>query len=166
MKEVWTEGHQQSKAAGHRQGLKDWVSQTARRRSTSPHGKKKDMDRRNRRLPPGEEVTRSLAFMSYHSKTVFFFQASRSSTENKDSQWGFLWVERSIRRRGSWADRDSEATKLSTWAEQGGVENVQYATNHNGCCVLYVFNAPLRSAGTKRRSWAERECPSNAGLDS
>ena len=135
------------------------VAQTVRRRSTSPHGKEKDLDRRNRRLPPGEEVTRSWAFMSYHSKTAYEFVARRSSPQNKVSQWGFLWVERSIGRRGSWADH-SEATKLSAWAEHRDEATKLSAASRSEATKL------SRATGAKRQSWAERECPSNAGLDS
>ena len=134
------------------------VAQTVRRRSTSPHGKEKDLDRRNRRLPPGEEVTRSWAFMSYHSKTACF-QARRSTPQNKVSQWGFLWVERSIGRRGSWADH-SEATKLSEWAEhRNEATKLSAASRPRSEATL----SRSRATGAKRQSWAERECPSNAG---
>ena len=74
------------------------VTQTARRRSTFPPSKEKI--RRNKgRLPPGKEVTRSVSVLSFENG--FFFQASRSSKQNKVSQWDYLWVERSLGKRGS-----------------------------------------------------------------
>ena len=89
MKEVWTDGHQQSKAARHREGLKDWVAQTSRRRSTSPHGKERDMDRRNRRRPQGEEITKTWAFVPYHSKTAFFFSSQQKFNGEQSFSMGF-----------------------------------------------------------------------------
>ena len=104
MKGVWTEDHQQSEAASHLRGLKDWVSQTAQRRSTSMHGKEKDMDRRNRRLPSGEElIKRSWAFMPYHSKTASFFSSQQKFKGEQIFSMGF-----SV----GWAI-DREARKLS-----------------------------------------------------
>ena len=152
MKGVWTEDHQQSEAASHRRGVERLSVTASRRRSTSPHGKKKDMDRRNRRLPSGEElIKRSWAFMPYLSKTAFFFKPAEVQRRTNflngvfcglSDRSGGKEAERTTAKRQRWAHERSTETKRQSGAEPPGL------------------------AGAKRQSGAERECPSNAGLDS
>ena len=143
MKEVCMDGGPPAKRSRLSPTGVERVTQTARRRSTSPHGKEKIL-RNKGRLPPGEEVTRSVYVRLIIRKRPFFFQASRSSKQKKVSQWD-LRVERSIGKRGSWAELQersdnverSTGTKRQSWAKP---------------CT-----------GVNRQSWAERKCRATPG---
>ena len=102
MKEVWTDSHQQSKAACHRQGLKERHGQhgEAKKHVSASQALGEDLDKHLKgRLPPGEEVSRNVCDLPLEHS--LFLEANKSSNQSKVSQLCHLWVERSIGNRGS-----------------------------------------------------------------
>ena len=72
MEEVWMEVHQQNEPASHRQGV-GRGAQTARRREKHGSARQgKDLEKRNGRLSPGEEITTSACVLPFENGLVFF----------------------------------------------------------------------------------------------
>ena len=122
MKEDWTEGYQQSEAAGHRQGLNEWhrLHRDAKKPVSARQGE--DSEKQKARLPPREEKNQE----PYHSKTAFFFWSQLKFKAEQSFSKGL-----SV---GSAIDREARG-----WVKPQERSN---------------------------KSWAERECLSNPGLDS
>ena len=112
MEEVWTDGHQQREPAGHRQG--GWggggeghrLHRGAKKHVSVRQGE--DIEKQTDRLPPREEVTRSVSVLPFENGLIFL--TNRSSKQSKVSQWGYLWIERSIGKRASWVEPQKWST--------------------------------------------------------
>ena len=90
MEKVSTEGQQQSEAAGHREGLKEWHRLHGDMKKHVSARQGKDLEKQVGRLPQGEERI----YLTIQKRP--FFEANRSSKQKKVSQWGYQWVEQSI----------------------------------------------------------------------
>ena len=79
--EVWTEGHQQSEAAGNREGLKEGHTLRGEAKKHFSVWEGEDLEKQKARLPPGEEVTRSVCALPFKNGPLF--EANRSLKQNE-----------------------------------------------------------------------------------
>ena len=162
MKEVWTEGHQQSEPAGHRQGLKEWHrlhGEEARlrtaRRTGETEGKAAFVSNQKRKC------------LTIRKQPLLFwsplkFKAEQSFSMGLSVGWAIDREARKLNqatgaKRQSWAEPEERSDK---------VERSANARVTPGWTARSEATKLSRARGAKRQSWAERECPSNAGLDS
>ena len=82
MEEVWTEGHQQSEAAGHQQGLKERHRLHGDAKHVSAQ-QGEDLEKQKGRLPAGEEVTRCVCFLRTIQKRPSFLKETEVQSRTK-----------------------------------------------------------------------------------